>query len=55
MQRPVMESLFNKVATFPLCNFIKKRLQHRCIPVNTVKFLRTLFPQKPPGDCVYDR
>ena len=28
---------------FPLtaCNFIKKRLQHRCFPVNVAKFLRT--------------
>ena len=25
------------------CNFIKKRLQHRCFPVNIVKFLRTAF------------
>ena len=25
------------------CNFIKKRLQHRCFPVNFVKFLRTPF------------
>ena len=23
------------------CNFIKKRLQHRCFPVNIAKFLRT--------------
>ena len=25
------------------CNFIEKRLQHRCFPVNTAKFLRTAF------------
>ena len=25
------------------CNFIKKRLQHRCFPANIVKFLRTAF------------
>ena len=25
------------------CNFIKKRLQHRCFPVNIVEFLRTLI------------
>ena len=24
-------------------NFIKKRLQHRCFPVDTAKFLRTAF------------
>ena len=27
-----------------LCNFIKKRLWHRCFPVNFAKFLRTPFP-----------
>ena len=31
---------FNKVAGLWACNFIKKRLQHRCFPVNIVKFLR---------------
>ena len=36
---PVLESLFNKVAI--LKNFIKKRLQHKCIPVNIARFLRT--------------
>ena len=25
------------------CNFIKKRFQHRCFPVNIVKFLKHLF------------
>ena len=25
------------------CNFIKKRLQHRCFPMKFTKFLRTLF------------
>ena len=41
---PVLESLFNKVASLMACNekeTIKKRLQHRCFPVNIVKFLRT--------------
>ena len=32
----VLESLFNKV-----CNFIKKRLKHKCFPLNIAKFLRT--------------
>ena len=31
---------FNKVADLEACNFIKKRLQHRCFPVNIAKFLR---------------
>ena len=26
-----------------ICNFNKKRLQHRCFPVNILKFLRTAF------------
>ena len=34
---PVLESLFNKVA----CNFIKKRLQHKCFPVSIAKFFKT--------------
>ena len=25
------------------CNFIKKRLQHRCFPVNIAKYLRSFF------------
>ena len=29
------------------CNFIKKRLQHRCFPVNTANFLRTVFLTRP--------
>ena len=40
---PVLVSLFNKVAGLQACNVIKKRLQHRCFPVNMVKFLRTAF------------
>ena len=30
----MLESLFNKVACLKACNFTKKRLQHRCFPVN---------------------
>ena len=29
-----------KVAGLKICNFIKKRPQHRCFPVNIAKFLR---------------
>ena len=36
-------SLFNKVAGLQACNFIKKRLQHGCFPVNIAKCLRTAF------------
>ena len=39
-EAPVLESLFKKVAALQACNFIKKRPQHRCFPVNIAKFLR---------------
>ena len=34
----MLESLF---AGLQACNFVKKRHQHRCFPVNITKFLRT--------------
>ena len=34
---------FNKVAGVTLVTLLKKRLWHRCFPVNVVKFLRTPF------------
>ena len=34
---PVLKSVFNKVAGFQACNFIKKSLQHRRFPVNIVR------------------
>ena len=37
----MLESLFNKVAGLQAYNVIKKRLQHRCSPVNIMKILRT--------------
>ena len=40
---PLLESIFNKVAGLHACNFIKKRLQQWCFPVNITKFLRTPF------------
>ena len=39
----MLEPLFNKVAGLKAYNFIKKRLQHRCFPVNIAKLLRTAF------------
>ena len=39
----MLESLLNEVAGPQACDFIKKRLQHRCFPVNIVKFSRTSF------------
>ena len=46
--KPVLESLFKKVAGLRPCNVTKKRLQHRCFPVKFAKFLRTtLFTEHP--------
>ena len=38
-----MESLFNKYAGLQVCNFIKKRIERRCLSENITKFLRTTF------------
>ena len=40
---PVPESLFNEVAGLRSATLLKKRLWHRCFPVNFAKFLRTPF------------
>ena len=37
----LLKSLFNRVAGLQVCSFIKKRLQHRCFPVEFTKLLRT--------------
>ena len=39
MKAPVLESLFNKVASLKVFNSIKKRVQHRCFPMKFAKFL----------------
>ena len=42
--KSVLESLFNNVVGLKVCNFIIKRLHHKCFPVvNIAKFLRTAF------------
>ena len=46
---PVPESLFNKVAGLRPATLLKKRLWHRCFPVNFAKFLRTPFLQNTSG------
>ena len=43
LKTSVVEFLFKKVAALKARNFIKKKLQHRCFPVNITKFLRTPF------------
>ena len=40
---PVLESLFSKVTGPKVCNFIKKRLQHKCFCVKFAKLLRPPF------------
>ena len=41
--------IFNKVAGLRSATLLKKRLWHRCFPVNFAKFLRTSFLQKTSG------
>ena len=36
-------SLFDEDVGLKVCTFIKKRLQHRCFPLDIAKFLRTAF------------
>ena len=40
---------FNKVVGLRTTTLLKKRLWHRCFPVNFAKFLRTPFLQNTPG------
>ena len=39
----VLESISNKAAGLKVCNSIKKRLQHSCLPVKLAKFLKIPF------------
>ena len=39
----MLESLSNKVEGLQACNFIKKKLQHRCFPEKFTQFLKTLL------------
>ena len=39
----MLESLFNRLAGFKTCNFVKKRLQDKCFLVNIAKFLKILI------------
>ena len=42
---------FNKVAGLRPATLLKKKLWHRCLPVNFEKFLRTPFLQNISGGC----
>ena len=46
MKTPVLESPFNRLAGFKICDFHKKSLRQRCFPVNIPNFLRTLILMK---------
>ena len=48
-KKPVLNSLPNKVEGLKVCNFIKKKLQHRCFPVKFHKFLRAPFFKEQPS------
>ena len=53
-EKHLCQSLFfNKVAGLRPATLLKKRLWHRCFPVNFVKFLRTPFCRTPLDDCFY--
>ena len=42
----MLRSLFNEVAVLQACNFIKKRLQHRCFACEYCKiFEKTYFEE----------
>ena len=45
----VLESVFNTVTDLQDCNFIKKRLQHMCFPVNIATFVRIIFLKNASG------
>ena len=44
---------FNKVAGLKPPTLLKKRLWHRCFPVNFAKFLRTPLYRTPLDDCFW--
>ena len=56
-KKPVMESLFNKVARQKTRHFIKKKPEHRCFPVKFAKFLGALFSQNTSSGffCIFTR
>ena len=47
----ILKSLFNKVAGLRSCNFIRKRLRHRCFAVKFEEFLRTTFLKNTSSGC----
>ena len=51
VQRCSVKKVFLKVAGLRPATLLKKRLWHKCFPVNFVKFLRTPFLQNTSGGC----
>ena len=49
LKNTFLKSLFNKVAGWKPVTLLKKRLQHRCFPVNLVKYLSARFSQNASG------
>ena len=49
----MLEFLFNKVAGLQTCNFINKKLHHRCFSVKFAKSLRASFLQSTSGGCFW--
>ena len=48
---PVLVSLFSKIASLEVFKFIKKRLQHRCLPANIANFLRQFYLKNTTSGC----
>ena len=48
---PLLEYLFSKVASLEAYKFIKKRLQHRCVPMNVANLLRKLYLKNTTVGC----
>ena len=46
------DSFFNKLADLRFATLLKKRLWHRCFPVNFAKLLRTPFLQNISGQLL---
>ena len=52
-KRPCQSLFFNKVAGLRHATLLKKRLWHRCFPVNCAKSRKTLFYRTPSDDCFW--
>ena len=45
MKKAALKNFAIFTGKLPACNFIKKRLQHRCFPLDIAKFLETYFEE----------